>query len=275
MRLANLILFALTLMALQEPIGSYFRSSDGLRIHYTVAGEGSPVILIPGYTGTAADWLEEDGLGRALAQDHRVVAIDKRGHGASDKPLDPKKYGPHMVRDVVELMDHLGIEKAHVHGFSLGGVLVTFLLAAHPERFVTASYGGMGIPEIDPVWKARVPKDIKFVDPREKELFTWDERTDLDWDALKAIFESPWEAGEGFEGYEKTAATQIDLTKIHIPVLAVIGEYDFPNHWTHRMKRELANFKLVVLPDRAHLRSLGEDYNSAVSAFIDENDSLR
>ena len=87
------------------------------------------------------------------------------------------------------------------------------------------------------------------------------------------MYQYPWDEGERFQGYLLSAAQKIDLPQVRIPVLAVIGEFDYPNHWTHRMKRELPSFKLVLLPDRGHLRSLrSPKYNEAVVRFIEDND---
>ena len=258
----------------------YFTTSDGLRIHYVEEGQGSPVILIQGYSGRASNWFGESALrsgphlGTALARrGYRAVGIDMRAHGENDKPLDPLKYGPQMAMDVVELMDHLGLQRGHVHGGSLGGVMVTFLLARVPERMITASYVGMGIPEVDPVWKSRVPKDVDFKDPRDQDLPGWPGGVPPNKEALDAMYKYPWKEGTGIWGYSLTAAREVDLTKIQIPVLAVIGEYDSPNFRTHRMSRELPNFRKVVLPDLSHRRSYrSKEYREIMLQFIDDND---
>ena len=114
--------------------GSFMTASDGVRLHYFDVGEGSPVVLIHGYTANAEDKWFSTGVAPALSARHRVVAIDCRGHGRSDKPHDPMKYGPQMADDVVELMDHLAIERAHLHGYSMGGGIVTQLLVRYPDR---------------------------------------------------------------------------------------------------------------------------------------------
>ncbi len=258
------------------PIDGYFQASDGVRIHYLVVGNehatGAPVILIHGYTGSAhANWFA-NGIADALASGHRVVAIDCRGHGKSDKPHDPKKYGPQTAEDVIELMNHLKIAKAHVHGYSMGGIITTILLAKHPDRFLTAAFGGSGVPETDKKQIAKVPADKPGPDPKEAEA---NEKLrgspDRDEEAFAAILNYPWKPGEW---------PQLDLTKVKIPVLAINGEFDFPNAKTHRMQRELANFRSVVLPGKSHLTAvmagyLPKEYAEALVAFIDANDPKR
>ena len=76
-----------------------------------------------------------------LARDHREVALDLRGHGASDKPHQPRAYDE-IGLDVIRLLDHLGIERAHVVGYSLGGIIAVKLLTTHPQRFSSAVIGG-------------------------------------------------------------------------------------------------------------------------------------
>ena len=75
----------------------FFTASDGTKIHYFELGTaGTPVILIHGYTANAEGKWIKSGIAQALATRHRVIAIDARGHGKSDKPHDPAKYGPRM-----------------------------------------------------------------------------------------------------------------------------------------------------------------------------------
>lgn len=235
-----------------EPKHDTFTASDGVKIHYLEAGQGSPVVLIHGYTGTAEGNWFSNGVAEALAKNHRVIALDCRGHGKSEKPHDPAKYGPQMARDVLELMDHLKIDKAHVHGYSMGGFIVTQLLAMAPGRFITASYGGSGVPEVDEKHRAEVPADEPGPDSQEAEaaskLRSHPERDD---EALAAVRKYPWEPSQ---------RGTIDLTTIKIPVLAINGQFDAPHAKTHRMQRELANFQAVVLPGKSHLTAIMAGY---------------
>jgi pimeloyl-ACP methyl ester carboxylesterase len=261
------------LLEAAEPADGFFQASDGVKIHYLEAGKadaaGAPVILIHGFSGTAQGNWFANGVADALAARHRVIAIDCRGHGKSDKPYDSQKYGPHMAQDVIELMDHLKIRKAHVHGYSMGGMLTAQLLARHPERFVTASFGGSGVPEVDDKRKAEVPQDKPGPDPQEAAAAEKLGRNpDRDAKALTAVRGYPWKAEERLA---------IDLTKVKVPVLAINGEFDRPNAKTHRMQRELANFKSVVLPGKSHLTAImagyiPKEYAEALVAFIDAND---
>jgi pimeloyl-ACP methyl ester carboxylesterase len=261
-----------------KPSEYYMTTSDGVKIHYYVMGKGTPIVLIHGYTGTAwGNWFA-NGIAQALAKNHMVVALDCRNHGKSDKPV---ANGPGKAQDVVELMDHLKIKKAHIHGYSMGGAITAQLLAMIPDRFITASFGGSGIPETDPAMKAKVPPDKEGRDPQEDE-------------ALRTLrIHRAMDLGMSKEEAEKAAATpparpalpaaasrpgpQLDLTRLNIPMLAINGEFDRPNAKTTRMAREVKNFTNVVLPGKSHLTAImagymPQEYLDSLLKFINAND---
>ena len=120
--------------------------SDGVRIHYTDDGAGPPVVLVHGLTSSAErNWRRPGVIDALVAAGRRVIAIDCRGHGESDRPHDPAAYaGTRMGDDVVALVDHLGIEMADLVGYSMGGMIATSLLARRPERFRRVIIAGVG-----------------------------------------------------------------------------------------------------------------------------------
>src|SRR5215510_11878128 len=108
---ATLAILALSLSGFGQaaPASEFFTTSDGVKIHYLTAGTtGSWVVLIHGYMDSAQRMWFTTGIAPALAKNHRVVAIDNRNHGESDKP-EPNGAG--RASDVIELMDHLTIQK--------------------------------------------------------------------------------------------------------------------------------------------------------------------
>jgi pimeloyl-ACP methyl ester carboxylesterase len=257
----------------------YFTTKDGVKIHYMVLGEGTPVILIHGYTGNAEGNWFRNGIAQALAKNHQVVALDCRNHGKSDKP-QPNGWG--RAEDVVELMDHLKIQKAHFHGYSMGGAIVGQLMAKIPERFITAGFGGSGIPETDPEWRAKVPADKEGRDPQETEanqLLRISRLMDsgLSREEAEKQAKSPAPARPASPAPARPAPVVLDLTKITFPVIAINGELDRPNAKTTRMKRELKNFKNVVLPGKSHLTAIvspymPKEYLESTVKFINENE---
>ena len=107
--------------------------SAGVSIHYIEEGRGVPVVLLHGYTTDLGEQWVKSGVMQALAAQHRVVALDARGHGLSGKPHDRAAYGREMGLDIVRLLDHLGIERAHVVGYSMGGAVAQLLARDHRD----------------------------------------------------------------------------------------------------------------------------------------------
>jgi pimeloyl-ACP methyl ester carboxylesterase len=145
MRLALLALGLPALCAAQGPARSAsFVAPDGVRLRYLEQGSGPPLVLIHGFALSAEmNWVGPGALD-SLAAAFRVIAPDLRGHGQSDKPHDPAAYGTRLVDDVIALLDHLGVARAHVAGYSLGGSIALRLATSHPDRVLSAVLGGSG-----------------------------------------------------------------------------------------------------------------------------------
>ena len=117
-----------------------FFDSNGVRIRYVEQGSGPPIVLLHGYTGTLDRHFLANGIFANLAASHRVVAMDLRGHGKSGKPYDAAAYGEEMARDVVRLLDHLKVPRAHVIGYSLGAIIAGRLATMHPDRLIGVAF---------------------------------------------------------------------------------------------------------------------------------------
>jgi pimeloyl-ACP methyl ester carboxylesterase len=123
-------------------IGSF--RSNGVRIFYATRGKGEPVVLIHGWLASAGLNWELPGISADLAKDFRVIEMDVRGHGLSDTPKKEELYGEELVEDVARLLDHLEIKKAHVVGYSMGGIIAGKFAVKHPGRVRSVTLGGMG-----------------------------------------------------------------------------------------------------------------------------------
>jgi pimeloyl-ACP methyl ester carboxylesterase len=273
-----LVLSAGHLYADDVKTDAFFTTKDGVKIHYVTLGKGTPIVLIHGYTGNAdGNWFR-NGVAQALAKNHQVIALDCRNHGKSDKP---QPGGPGKADDVVELIDHLKIQKAHFHGYSMGGMIVGQLMAKIPDRFISAGFGGSGIAEVDPEMRAKVPVDKKGRDPKEDEVSRQLRiRRAMDNGATREEAEKQASAPPPARPaglFARPAGPKLDLTTITFTVIAINGEFDGPNAKTHRMQRELKNFKSVVLPGKSHLTAIAfpympKEYLESVVTFIDAND---
>jgi pimeloyl-ACP methyl ester carboxylesterase len=122
--------------------------SGGVRLAYLDQGEGEAVVLLHGFTLSAEEMWTRMPLAEAqflpALKGYRVLALDQRGHGKSGKPHDPKLYGTEMAEDVVRLLDHAKVKKAHVVGYSMGAFVAGKLLVTHPDRLLSVTFGGGG-----------------------------------------------------------------------------------------------------------------------------------
>ncbi len=115
--------------------------NDGVGIAYEVIGQGQPLVLQHGRLGSGRFWFDA-GYVDALAPDRRLVIIDARGHGRSDKPSDAAAYRPEdMAGDVIAVLDELAVERADLFGYSMGG-RIGFAAAAHAGNRINALIAG-------------------------------------------------------------------------------------------------------------------------------------
>jgi pimeloyl-ACP methyl ester carboxylesterase len=230
-----------------EPVAGDF-DSGGVTIHYVEAGRGQPVVLVHGlHASAAANWIRP-GVFEELAKDHRVIALDLRGHGKSGKPADEKAYGVELVEDVVRLLDHLKIDKAHVVGYSLGGMITVKLLTKHPERVLSATVGGMG-------WLREGSRLQEF----------WEKR----------------EAPEGRRTPEELirsigdlAVTRDELAKIKVPVEIVVGDRDpVKRLYIAPLRLVRPDWPIVEIPDAGHInRILRPEFREAIREGIGKSE---
>jgi pimeloyl-ACP methyl ester carboxylesterase len=117
-------------------------TNRGCRIAFEVAGEGPAVLLQHGLFSGRATW-HANGFVAALAREFTVVTVDSLGHGDSDKPADPAAYERDArADDLAAVLDALGLERAHVVGYSMGGWMAAGFAARHPDRLLSVTLGG-------------------------------------------------------------------------------------------------------------------------------------
>lgn len=206
--------------------------SDGVRLRYVAGGEGPLVVLLHGFGGSAEGLYVDPGTFDALVSaGFRVVALDQRGHGESDKPYAPDAYGPAMVGDVRRLLDHLGAERAHLVGYSMGGKVANSFRDVYPDRLMSVTLGGYGWPWRSPQTtyeNARARLDTRPVLPGN------------DLDALAAVS----------VGMHALHASEDSLRANEVPVLAIIGDRDEVVSRTDfdELAATMANVTTVIIP---------------------------
>lgn len=264
------------------------RLADGLHLHVEAAGSGPAVVLLHGFTGSAATW---DGLRAALAGEFRTVAVDLIGHGASDAPADPDRYGfAACVRDLLELADRLGLRRFGLLGYSLGGRVALHLALAARERVAALVVEGAHPGIEDPGERAdRYRRDLELAARLEREGI---EAFAAYWEGLP-LFASQRRLPEavrerqrqvrlaqrphGLAACLRGLSTGIQeplwprLGELAMPVLVVAGEEDAPYAALAReMVRRLPRGELFLVPEAGHAAHLEqpEAFARAVRGFL-------
>ncbi|MFN8443180.1 MAG: alpha/beta fold hydrolase [Caldilineaceae bacterium] len=109
----------------------YATTPDGIRLYYETHGTGDPLLLVMGQSGNHHGW---DYVRADFVARHHVIVYDHRGTGQSDKPESPPYTTRGFAADAIAILDHLGIERAHAYGISMGGRICQWLGIDYPER---------------------------------------------------------------------------------------------------------------------------------------------
>jgi pimeloyl-ACP methyl ester carboxylesterase len=259
--IATLVFFRIT----HRVEGEYF-DSNGVRLHYTVQGEGEPVVLLHGFAVNADLNWRLPGITQALAEEFRVIALDLRGHGLSDKPHDVRQYGMQMVRDVTRLLDHLQIGKAHVVGYSLGGLITIKLATTYPERLLTASPLGAGWERTDNSAflgslgeLERALKSGRGIGPLAGRLGSEREKPGLlhtGWVRFMTRYLNDGHALSAMvRGIPDLTVEEEALRTIPVPVCGIVGSRDPLRVGVEALKGRVPDLRLVIVEGADHIRA--------------------
>ncbi|WP_245499626.1 alpha/beta fold hydrolase [Tepidamorphus gemmatus] len=243
--------------------------SDGVDIAFIDEGEGDPVLLIHGFASNIeVNWVGTGWVSALRRAGHRVVALDNRGHGHSEKIYDPAAYAASdMAEDARRLLDHLGIERSAVMGYSMGARITAFLAIRHPGRVERAVFGGLGINMVRgvgdpaPIVAALEAGSLEEVpDPVGRTFRSFAEQTGSDLRALAACMRS-----------SRPRISPELLGSLAMPVLVVVGSADEVGGDPHLLAELIPNGRAVSLPGRDHMKAVGDrQFKEAVIAFLRE-----
>lgn len=242
-------------------------NSDSVEIAFDDVGQGEPVLLIHGFASNGrVNWVDTGWVKTLLDGGFRVITMDNRGHGESEKLYNPDLYSAaEMAEDARRLLDHLEIPQAHVMGYSMGARIAAFLMIAHPSRVGAAVFAGLasrmitgvgGGPEIAKAFEAASLLDVTDVEARVFRVFAEQTRGDLK--ALAACIKS-----------SRVKITAEMLATIKVPVLVVVGEKDDVAGEIGPLLAAIPGAIGVTLPRRNHMNAVGDrQYKDAVLTFL-------
>lgn len=248
-------------------------NSSGVRINYQIEGTGPPLVLQHGFSGSLQGWYE-NGYVKALKNDYQLILIDARGHGASDKPHDPKDYKmPLRVADVVAVLDDLSIGQAHYLGYSMGGRMGFGLAKYAPERVYSLLIGGMHPYSLN----------YEMLDCRANDLKSGIEAYIATWEAQEGPLEPEFKARLLVNDAKALYASTIEyrdwtgiadvLPKMTMPCLLFAGEEDsFVYAGVQECVQHMPNVTLASFPGLNHSQCFwrGDLVLSHVKKFLAE-----
>ena len=274
----------------------YASSTDGVKLYFEETGSGTPIIFVHEFAGDHRSW--EPQL-RHFGQRYRVVAYNARGYPPSDVPAEVSAYSQAQAADdILAVLDHLGLEKAHIVGLSMGGFATLHFGFRHPGRALSLTVAGCGYgaepgkrqmfqSEADaivatlrtegmPVFAERYaygPTRVQFENK--------DPRGFAEFKAALAEHD-PVGAANTQAGVQRERPSLYDLTgqmqALRIPTLVLTGDEDWPCLLPGiLMKQHIQTAALVVMPSCGHTINLEDpdQFNRIVGEFLVQVDCGR
>jgi pimeloyl-ACP methyl ester carboxylesterase len=229
---------------------------------------GEPILLIHGFASNhRVNWVNPRWVETLTRAGRRVVALDNRGHGASQKLYAPHDYRADlMARDSVNLLEHLGIGRADVMGYSMGARIAAFLALAKPERVRSLILGGLGDRLVHgaalPIGIAEAmeaPSLSDLADPMQRMFRAFADQTKSDRAALAACIRG-----------SRQSLTPAGVARIAQPTLVAVGTTDVVAGDPYKLAALMPNAAALEIPGRDHNLAVGDKvYKAGVLAFLE------
>ena len=240
---------------------------DNVELSFLDEGNGAAIVLVHGFASTKEiNWAGTGWVTTLVRAGMRVIALDNRGHGQSSKLYEPSDYHTEkMADDVRALMDHLGIERADVMGYSMGARITAYLTVTHPRRVRSAILGGLGIRLVDGVGlpetiadALEAPSLADVADPMGKTFRAFADQTKSDRTALAACIRG-----------SRQVLSRDQVGAIGIPVMVAVGTKDDVAGSAEALAALIPGAKALNIPDRDHMLAVGDKvYKAGVVEFL-------
>jgi pimeloyl-ACP methyl ester carboxylesterase len=242
---------------------------DSVEIAYLDEGSGEPIVLVHGFASNKeVNWVSPGWVTTLTRAGRRVIALDDRGHGASAKLYDPAAYhSAIMAEDVRALIDHLGLPRADVMGYSMGARITAFLALLHPDRVRSAVLGGLGIRLVEGVGlpdtiatALEAPSLADVTEPTAYMFRAFAEQTKSDLRALAACL----------RGSRQTLSRD-EVGRIAVPLLVAVGSTDPIAGSADELAALIPGARALAIPDRDHMLAVGDrTFKAAVLDFLSQ-----
>ena len=257
---AALLLSACRLFSQSADGGNYFTSIDSTKIYYEVKGSGYPVILVHGFSGTGRGWKTCAVYNDLLNAGYKVILIDQRGNGRSDKPHTDAGYANDAeAKDIMGLMASLGIKQYDAVGYSRGSIITSRLLILD-KHLHKAVMGGMGDDYTNPDWPRRVHAY--------RALMGDTTLHDVD-DMMKYIHSQHFdELTLALQQKYQPSTSPAELALIKIPVLIVRGTEDNTGGSETSLNKLIPGSAVAYVPGDHNAAQRTPEFGDAVAEFL-------
>lgn len=247
-------------LSVRFPVDSgYFSSFDNTKIYYESRGNGEPVVLIHGFIVNSSSWKRTALYTDLLNAGYKVILFDLRGNGKSDKPHDSTAYKDDAeAKDIILLLNRLGIKKYTAIGYSRGSIITARLLVLD-KRLQAAVMGGMGTDFTNPDW----PRRIMFYHalrgddiPELKPVIENIKKQNLDQVALM------W-----MQRYQPSTGIKT-LNKVKQPILVICGDKDSDNGSASDLAKVFKHCSFELVPGNHGSAYHTNEFSGKVISFL-------
>ena len=269
--------------------------SDGHKLYYETTGVGTPIIFVHEFGGDCRSW---EAQVRYLSRFFQCITFNARGYPPSDVPSDLAAYSQKIfTRDIAVVLEHLGIERAHVVGLSMGSFSTLMFGIEFPEKCRSISLCGCGYGSIPEQRQAWLESNMAMADKIEEDpigtaeayaagpaRLTYKRKDPRGWkeflNGLKNL--SPKGAALTLKGVQfgrpPVSDLEQELRALNMPALIIVGDEDDPALQPGLyLKRQIPNSGLSVFPKTGHAVNTEEPalFNQTLLEFITAVDNGR
>ncbi len=267
----------------------YATATDGVKLYYEEVGDGTPILFIHEF---AADWRGWEPQMNHFSRRHRCITYSARGYPPSDIPENVESYSQDIARaDALAVLDHLGIEKAHIVGLSMGGFATLHFGIAYPDRALSLTICGCGYGaepgtreefralslKVAENFETRGAKDYAEEYGSQHGRHTFMAKDPRGWREFVDRLAEHSDIGSALTQRGVQASRpglwdlQDEISKVSVPAMVVTGDEDqrclVPGLF---MKEHLPKGRLFVMPNTSHVLNLEEPqlFNGVLEQFI-------
>ena len=247
-----------------------YTADDGIRIAYyewNANAGGPPIVLQHGFSvGALRNWSENGVVAAMIHRGRRLIAVDARGHGQSDKPRDPARYGAErLARDITGVVDLLNVEQYDLIGYSMGAMLGIYV-AARDMRMRRLVLSGTGAYLLERAKGDSVLLSIGIADAFAAEDPARIEDRVGAW--LRAVAESAGADLLALSSLARSPSQRLPLDAVRIPTLVLVGDADPFAFGAERLAHAIAGAQLEIIPGD-HVSTLHNPlYAASALAFL-------